>query len=222
MTALAGRKADFYVTSGAPIALTDEPMSDVTANFLQFPAQLARTVYAMTNGVKRYMDVATAPVFQRSLDSGSTWPAVTPDIVEAGHIRFLASQQAAPAAQFRVHSGNYLPYARVGGGHEWGATPAQDIKDTTEFGATSRTHTVLQLQGGPVTVKRYYLDDSIRSLLGSLFVIVLWIDDTSQPAGPRYEAFARLRSDAIKVPTTDVESEDLTFELQSVLTYFSA
>src|ERR1700720_1864027 len=99
-------------------------MSDVSANFGGAPGAGARTVYAVTNPVRRYFDPATPLVIQQSLDSGGTWNAVVPDVVDAGTITFFVARQAAPLAQLRVLSGNYLPWVRVAGGYEWAATPA--------------------------------------------------------------------------------------------------
>ena len=66
MAALAGKKADFYVTAGASVPMTNEAMTDITASGA--PPFGARTTYAVTNAVKRYFDPATALVIQQSLD----------------------------------------------------------------------------------------------------------------------------------------------------------
>lgn len=219
MTATAGRKADFYVTSGAPVAFpANDPMSDISANS---PGALARTVYANSAPARRYFDPTVAPTFQISLNSGTSWNPVTPDNLDAGLISFIAQQQASPAAMFRIASGNYLPYSRVGGGHEWDLNPLIDIFDVTEFGQTSKHHITGQA-GGTVSVKRWYMDDTLRSVLGNLIVVVLYTDATAQPSAPRYEFYARLRADALKVVTRQAEEEDLTFEIQSDVTFLSA
>src|SRR6266702_6712033 len=106
MAASTGRKADIYVASGAGVAYGVEAMSDVSANV---PGAGLRTVYAVTAAAHRYFDPTNQPQFQISLNSGGSWAATTPDRVDAGSIFFLASQQAAPAAMFRINStGNYL------------------------------------------------------------------------------------------------------------------
>lgn len=219
MTAFVGKKSDIYITSGASVAYpANDPLSDVSANV---PGALVRTVYQVTATARRYFDTIAVPAFQRSLDSGATWNAVTPDFVDAGTIRFIASQQAAPAAQFRVSSGNYLPYARVGGGNEWGVTAAIDIYDATEFMNTSKHH-VVGVDATTIQLKRFWLDDSVRSLIGTKFVLILFIDATTQPTGPRYEVLATMKDDQIKTPVKGTIDEAINFESETELILFSA
>lgn len=223
MTALAGRRADFYVTAGASVAFpANDPMSDVSANFGGAPGAGARTVYAVTNAVRRYFDPATPLVIQQSLDSGGTWNTVMPDVVDAGTITFVVPRQAAPLAQLRVLSGNYLPWARVAGGYEWAATPAVQLLDATEFGMTSRKHVANQIGEGTIAVKRFWYDDSLRSLLGGRMVAVLWLNAAAQPVGPRYEGYVMLKSDSLKVSIAGLVTEDPTFEIDGDLVYLAA
>lgn len=221
MTASAGKKSDVYITAGASVSMPTEAMSDIGGNFGGGAGALARTVYAVTNAVKRYFDPNTAIVFQRSLDSGGTWNAVTPDVVGVSYIQFVAQQQAAPLAQFRVLSGNYLPYSRMGGGYEWDLNPVIDITEHSEFGQTSKHHLAGQ-SGGTVALKRWWMDDSMRSVLGGLMVVVLYVDATSQPAAPRWECLAILNADGLKAATKGAVEEDLTFEIQSTIAFMTA
>lgn len=219
MTALAGKRADFYITSGAPVAYSaGEAMSDVSA---LVPGAAVRTIYSVTNAVKRYFDPAAALTFERSLNSGGAWSGVVPDYVGAGVIRFNASQQSSPAAMFRVASGNYLPYARVGGGHEWDLNPVGLILEVSEFGNTSKRHLAPPVSEGTVTLKRWYYDDTMRALLGGLLVVVLYVNASAQPAAPRYECLARMRSDSVKTAIANAIGEDLTFEVESEVQYVS-
>lgn len=219
MTALAGKKCDFYLTAGASVPITaNEPMQDISASV---PGALARTVYQVTNPVKRYFDLATPLVIQISLNSGGSWATANPDNVDPMLISFVAQQQAAPPAQFRVLSGNYLPWGRVAGGHEWTVTPQIALVDSTEFMQTSKHHTAIPLSDGTVQVKRFYLDDSVRSVLGGKMIAVLFVDASAQPAGPRWEGAVMLKSDAIKVPVAGVEEEDLTLQIDGDIYYLS-
>lgn len=219
MTALAGKKADIYLTSGAAVSMPLEAMSDVSTAF----GGLARTVYAVTNNVKRYFDPTSTLTFDISLNSGGSWNPVTPDFVRASSIAFIAQQQAAPAAMFRVNTGKYLPYARMGGGHEWEMTPTNPLIDVTEFGMTSKKHLATSVDEGTVTLRRWYADDTMRALIsGSILALILYTDATAQPGAPRYDLLARLKQDSIKAAVTNAIEEDLTFEIQSDVTYASS
>jgi len=211
MAALQGLHADVFVTSTPGVAVTDEAMTDISANV---PGQAVRTCYAVTNAVKRYFDPTATNTFTISLDGGTTWNPVTPDHVEAGFIRFNASQQASPAAMFRFHSGNYLPYAHMGGSNEWTMTPSVAMIDVTEFGSTSKQYKI-GLQDATVSVKRYWFDDSMRSTMGNLLILALYVNAASQPAGPRYECLAYLKDDALKAAVAGVIEESLNFQVQA-------
>src|SRR5260370_32861860 len=181
MTALAGKKAGFYLTTNAAsVAFVQEAMTDVSANrFVGYPAPavVLRSIYTITNSVKRYWDPTVALTTEESLDSGASWHAVTPDSIEyaGGRFVFNASRQAAPAAMYRV-SGSYMPWANAGGGHEWAAAPTVLILESTEFPATSKTHTVSPLNEGVVQIKRWWLDDTMRAqmIAGAQMQLRLW------------------------------------------------
>jgi hypothetical protein len=205
MAVVKGKLSDVYITSGAAIGMVNEPLT----------ADGTRKIYTVTNPVKRYWDPATPLVFRQSLDSGATWNPVVPDGVQnvGGVVTFLVARQAAPAAQIQVTSGSYLPYAKVAGGHEWDLNPQVALLDATTFGMTSHFYVQTQVADGTATVKRFYQDDAMRSLLGGRLVLVLYVDASGQPAGPRYEMFARLKQDALKVPVAGLEEEDLSFDI---------
>jgi hypothetical protein len=218
VAAFAGKKADFYLTSGASVSMPLEAMSDVSALY----GAAVRTIYAQTNAVKRYFDPTSPLTFDISLNSGGAWNPVVPDFVRAGTIAFIASQQAAPAAMFRVNTGQYLPYSRVGGGHEWEMNPNTLILDATEFGMTSKRH-VASVTSGTIKLKRWWLEDSLRSVMvvGARVAVILYVDATAQPASPRYECLALMKTDAIKVAVKAQIQEDLQLEIQSDVSYLS-
>lgn len=221
MTASAGKKSDIYVTAGVSVAMPLEAMSDISANLGGGAGAPVRTVYQVTNAVKRYFDFNAPLLFDRSLNSGGSWAPVVPDVVGSSFIQFAASQQAAPAAMFRVNTGNYIPYARIGGGHEWDLTPQIDIFEVSEFTQTSKHHLVGQ-DGGSVALKRWWMDDSMRSVLGGKMIIALYVDAvTAPPGGPRFECFAILRADSLKSAIKGAVEEDLNLEIQSDVYFLS-
>jgi len=211
VAALQGLHADVFVTSTPGVAVTDEAMSDISANV---PGQLVRTCYAVTNAVKRYFDPTAVNTFTISLDSGTTWNPVTPDHVEAGFIRFNASQQAAPAAQFRFHSGNYLPYAHMAGSNEWTLTPSVAMADITEFGALAKTYKTT-LQDASVSVKKFWVDDTLRATMGNLLILALYVNAAGQPAGPRYECLAFLKDEQLKAAVAGIIDNTLNFQVHA-------
>lgn len=219
MTALVGKKSDIYITSGAAVAYpANDPMTDISANV---PLAAARTCYSVTAAARRYADPNQAIVYQISLNSGGSWATTVPDIITPGFIQYNASQQSAPAAMFRVLSGFYLPFSRVGGGNEWSLSPSMDIYDATEFMQTSKHH-VTGLTAYAVNLKRFWLDDSVRALNGSQFVLILYIDATSQPAGPRYELRATMKGDQVKTPVHGTIDESIDFDAEGDAALLSA
>jgi hypothetical protein len=205
MAVVKGKVSDVYITSGAPIAMTNEPMT----------GDGTRKIYTVTNPVKRYWDPNTALVFRQSLDSGGTWNPVVPDTVQnvGGIVTFVVARQLSPLAQIQVTSGSYLPFAKVAGGKEWDLNPQVALLDATVFGMNSKFHVATQVGDGTASVKRFYQDDTMRALLGGRLVLVLYVDATAQPAGPRYEMFARLKQDALKTNVASLEEEDLSFDI---------
>jgi len=89
------------------------------------------------------------------------------------------------------------------------------ILEASEFGQTSHNHVGVPLAEGTAQIKRWWYDDSLRSVLGNLMVLALYLDATSQPAGPRVEVLALLKADALKAAIAALVTEDTTFELQS-------
>lgn len=209
MATLQGLHADFFVTSGAAVAIAaDTAMTDISANV---PGQPVRTCYANSVAAQRYFDLATPLVVQTSPD-GVTWTTDTNHFQEAGFVRWASSLPV--GEQVRILSGKYLPYAHLGGSHEWTLTPSVALIDITEFGDVAKKYQSAMMDA-TASCKHFWIDDTMRSTMGNLMVLALFVHGTSAPAGPRYECLAFLKDDGIKVSAAGVIEEALNFQIQS-------
>lgn len=211
MAALQGYHADVFITSTPSVGVTaDTVYNDISANV---PGQAALTCWATSLPAQRYLDPSVAATFQTSPD-GTTWSSATPDHIEAGFIRW--NTPLAAGSHVRIVSGNYFPYAHMGGSNEWTMTPSIVMHDVTEFGNAAKQYKT-GLLDTTVSVKRFWFDHTLTDALtgGTLLILALYVNASGQPAGPRYECMAYIKDDAVKSAVAGIIEESVNFQVHA-------
>jgi len=209
MTAIAGSGAQILAASGTSTSFTDETLTDAGDH----------KTYTIATSAHRYWDDSVVPVIQESTDSGSTWhtAAEAYTIQYVGGVVHFASANTS-SNLYRAHSGKYFTITTIGGGHEWDLTTDLDLYDVTEFGQTFHTF-IAGLVGGSGTINRFWIDTYFTTLIltGSARAIVALYTDTAN--GKRYEGYAFIKQEQLKVPVGGVVDETLGFTIDKTLYY---
>lgn len=212
MAALQGRHADVFVTSTPNVAVTANTLyTDISANVGGSGAAneyAAGTCWASSIAAQRYLDPTAAVQMQTSTD-GVTWNNATPDHFEVGFVRFNVA-----VTHVRISSGFYLPYAHMAGSSEWTLTPSVAMVDVTEFGMTAKQYKTT-LQDATVSIKKFWVDDTLRATMGNMLILALYVNAAAQPAGPRYECLAFLKDEQIKAGIASVIDATLNFQVHA-------
>lgn len=167
--AIAGRKAVVNVSGGA-LVFTNEA---TTAN-------VARTVYTITNTVKRVWDRIAAITVQTSPDGGTTWNAATGYTINRlkGQVTFGVAN--AVGTLIRV-SGSYLPLAAAVSGKSYKWELSATNIDNSEFGFVfiNRSQGLKSASGSIGQWKT--TDTTLTDLLlaGSPAIVEFWSDGSA-------------------------------------------
>ena len=137
-----------------------------------------------------------------------------------GFIIFTSTQSALLLVRA---SGNYLPYSEAGQCYSWEITPQKKMLNYVIFGSTWERNTPAT-GSMQVKVSRYYVDAVFANALtnNTLLALVLYIDDTNAPAGPRWECFAYISDAPEKNQVDALITEDGSFAVDGIPYYYAA
>lgn len=137
-----------------------------------------------------------------------------------GFILFTSTQSALLLVRA---SGSYLPYSEAGQCYAWEITPQKKMLNYVIFGSTWERNTP-STGSMQVKVSRYYVDAVFANALtnNTLLALVLYIDDTNAPAGPRWECFAYIGQDPQKTQVDALITEDGSFAVDGIPYYYAA
>lgn len=214
MGAIAGFGGSVVISSTPNVALTDEVLTD-SGDHKTF--NIASGSFA----TKRYWDRTATFVVQTSTNGGSTWSTAS---VGTYTIRYVTGQVVLNSAltgtpACRIHSGAYLPFSTFSNMKEWEATPATDLLDATTFGNQWKVY-VPGMQGGDVKLTQFYTDLTFANQITSNTAFVVSCM-TGRNSTERYEGFAYLKGDDIKVAVNALEEEALTYTIDGQFYYFA-
>lgn len=208
MAALAGYKADIYVTSTPGVGFVDVTMNDDGDH----------KTYTISDSTKRYLDKTGTFTVETSPD-GTTWTTAGATTYALQYVGGKVIFKVANAAGTHVRlSGSYLPYSELGNAHEWALDNKVTLVDASTFGTTWKQFAATQ-QEASAKVMRYWLDGFFASNLGADLVLVFYVDTTT---GARYEAFARLAQDTAKASVNALVDEELTFTIDGAVFYVAS
>ncbi len=218
MTALAGYVGSVLITSTPNVALTNEVLTDAGDH----------QTFNEPTASKRYWD-RTASFTVQTAPDGVTWTTATPGTYT---IRYVTGQVvfntpvsgATPSC--RISSGAYLPYSTLGQGKDWECIPAMDMLDSTTLQGYGGSHWktyVPSLQGASIKLTRFWADSTFWTILQNtptnLLIVSLVTGRTS--TGDRYEGYARVKQDDIKLSVSALVEEGLDMDIDGQLYYFA-
>lgn len=207
MATKTGYSADLYITSTPSVAFTAEATTATTP----------LTVYAITNAAKRYWDRGVTVLVEFSTNGGSTWATQAAGTYTLNYVGGVVTFPSAQAAGTIIRvSGNYYPYAQLGGGKEWDLTVDGNLVDTTTFGSGGWKSFTPVIKGGTVKMSRWWLDSSMLANLANPLVAILYVN---QAAGTRYDGFVRLKASSVKTAVAGVVDESLEFALDGAINF---
>lgn len=211
--ALAGFGGSVVITSTPNVALTNYVLTDA-GDHKTFNVPTADFA------TKRYWD-RTATFTVQTAPDGVTWTTVTSGFTirfVTGQVLFsVAVSGATPSC--RILSGAYLPFSTFASMHEWEATPAADLLDSSTFGSQWKTY-VVGLLGADVKLSQFYTDLTFANQISSNTAFVVSCM-TGRNATERFEGYAYLKSDDIKVPVNALEEESLNYTVTGQFYYFA-
>ncbi|MBX6361319.1 MAG: hypothetical protein IRZ03_14710 [Acidobacterium ailaaui] len=221
MPALSGAYGSVLLASPPAVALSSEVLMD-SGDHQTFRISTA------SYGLKRYWNPQASWTVQTTTD-GSTWTTVP---ASGYSIRYLTGQVTLTSALSgsapgcRV-TGAYLPTATLGQVKDWTLTLSSDLADVTTMQGPSASVVFKQyvplLLGAEVKLSLYYADATFWTLVQSgtvpnQLILVLYTGRTSTE---RYEAFARVKQDEIKLAVDAIVEEGLDCTLDGLCCYFS-
>lgn len=213
MAALAGYGGSVVITSTPNVALTDEVLTD-SGDHQHF------NISSGSFATKRYWDRTVAFVVQTAPD-GVTWSTASPSTYTIRYVTgqvFFASPVTGATPSCRIHSGAYLPFSTFANMKQWEATPGADLYDSSTFGSQWKTY-VPGLLGADLKLDQFYTDLTFANQITSNTAFVVSCL-TGRNATERYEGFAYLKSDDVKVPVNGLEEESLTYTVTGQFYFF--
>jgi len=209
MTATHGNRAQLLQAIPPNVAFSNQALTD-SGDHLTFNCSAIPT--------KRYWDRTASFVFQQS-SNGTAWNTVSPSVIQyvGGLVTFPSA--AGGTNQARIASGAYLPVAALGDILEWAPDIDRDMHESTCM-TTNNVPTKWRtykpgLPGGNIKVSKFLADDTYADIItlstDDLLILSLVMDATT--GLPRFESYAKLAKDGMKVSLSDLEMEDLDFKI---------
>jgi hypothetical protein len=208
MAALAGYLASLYITGTTSVAFTNVAMTDSGDH----------KTFTISDATKRYWDL-TQPVTVQTAPDGVTWTTVTTGFTiqyVGGKVVFSAAITGATPS-CRV-SASYFAYSFLGNAKTVDITISNTTEDITTFVTPpSPWKTKLaNLSEATIKIGKYWLDTSFMGYLGNRCVVVAY---SGANPNQRYECYAFLKQDSMKLDVSKVVTEDLDFESDGAI-YF--
>jgi hypothetical protein len=214
MTALAGYNGSVLITSSPNVALTDEVLAD----------EGDHKTFDEPTASKRYWDRTAAFTVQTSIDGGTTWSTAAAGTYTiryvTGQVVLNSALTGTPAC--RIHAGAYLPFSTFGEMKNWEATPAVDMLDASVFGSRWKQY-LPSLQGAALKLAQFYVDNTFLAVVNNsstnLFVVSCL---TGRNSTERYEGYAHLKQDDIKLAVNALVEEGLDLQIDGQFYYFAS
>lgn len=213
-TPIAGYQGSVLITSTPNVALTNEVLTDA-GDHKTF------NISAGSFATKRYWDRTFTFVVQTAPD-GVTWSTASPTTYTIRYVTgqvFFSSAVTGATPSCRISSGAYLPFSTYANMKQWEATPALELYDSTTFGNQWKTYTPGML-GADIKLTQFYSDLTFSNQITSNTAFVVSCL-SGRNATERYEGFAYLKSDDIKVAVNALEEESLNYTVTGQLYYFA-
>jgi hypothetical protein len=203
--AVAGYKASAYVTTGVSTAITNAPCTNAGDN----------KTFTISNSAYRYLDPTIIPAVQTSPD-GVTWTSIYTgySIQNIGAIITLAIALTGSAPAVRFASANYLVYSQAIQATTLELQVSTDIADNTTFYSCQqnggfKTKQALQ-SDATYKMSQWWVDNFYLTMLGAGLMVIAFY--TGANTNQRFEGYALLKTDSIKIAQNGIIDESLEFE----------
>jgi hypothetical protein len=207
--AISGFLGGIYVSQGAPVAFTNQTLTDTAATRLK---------YRISDASKRYWDKNTPVVIQQSINGGSTWTTVAAsdyfvDYI-GGEVTFLAARAAGTLVR---GTGASLTIQQVGGFFNWSLDIEMEFEDSTTFESNGWKESTPTLLSSTGSADRYWATTAdFFNLLGSDLILVLYLDKNTSR---RYEGLFKLSSNSVETPVDALIEESIDYESTEKIYY---
>lgn len=216
MAALAGYQGSVLVTSTPNVPLTNENLVDAGDH----------QTFSEPTLTKRYWDRTATFVVQTAPD-GVTWTTVTSGFTiryVTGEVVFT-SPITGGTPSCRISSGAYLPYSVLGNCTSWEGTAMVDMLENTALtgngGSQWKTYQPTLLSA-TIKLQRFWADATFWTWLQNnpSNLLVVSLQTGRNATGDRYEGYARVKQDDIKLAVNALITEGLDLTVDGQLYYF--
>ena len=195
MAVIKGIKAAVVVASGTSTTFTAEA---TTAN-------VAKTVYTITDRSKRFWDASAATTVYYNGIANTSYASIQ---YPGGIVTWAVS----PGSSAVTVTGKYLAAAASAQARDWSMDVSYDMADATVFGNTARVQVPI-LRGATITVNQFYADDTFQALVraGSLVGWQLYVNyDSGTPANDVYYIGYGYIAGGVSAAVDGLEEEPIT------------
>ncbi|HEX6956262.1 MAG TPA: hypothetical protein VF156_15415 [Agromyces sp.] len=204
--AIAGNKADLYITSTPAVAVTAEACTVMTTGQ---GAPAANQWWRITNNARRFADPTVAPTVKVG---GVTQATNTYTWDPAGGLVKFNSVMGAVTVTVDF---SYLPITKVAGAKEWSLDMDTDLLEATTFGDSWKRR-VPGVKDATGSFNDWWVDSSFLSQLGTRLGLVLYTDFANNL---RYECFGWLKGESISSAVDGLVEDELSFEAEGNVNY---
>jgi hypothetical protein len=182
-----------------------------------------KTFNVTVNDAKRYWDPAVALTVQTSPD-GTTWTTASSSTYTVryvnGQVVFAtAVTGATPSA--RISAGNYFAISFLGDAKSVDIKTQADVQDVTAWQNPSvgwKTKLTI-LSDNDISLGKWYVDATFAAYLGNRLVIAIY---NGRNANQRFECFAFLKDESIKIDVKSPLTDDLNFTSDGAMYYIDS
>ena len=211
MAAIASYNAQLYITSMPSVSFSNIALTDAGDH----------KTFSISDQTKRYWDIAQTITVQTSPD-GTTWSTVTSGftIQYVGGKILFSSPVSGGTPSCRV-SAYYMPYSFLGYAKNAEVTAQLGIEDVTAFQNPPSAWKTKLATIGETSIKlgKWWIDATFASYLQNRCVVSIYSGANSNQ---RYECYAFLKQDSIKIAVDKVIEEELDFESDGTLYYIQS
>lgn len=211
MVALPGYLTQIYLSSSTSVPLTTIALTDSGDH----------TTFALSNtALNRYWDPAYPLTVQTSPD-GTNWTSTTAYTARyCGGLITLSTALTGSAPGVQV-SGRYFAVSFLGNAMSIDIKPQVDVIEQTSFtNPPSPWKTKLGGQAGSdISLSKWWVDTSFLGYFGNRLVIIAY---SGANPNQRYECYAFIKDEAIKLVVNNADTDDLNFTADGQVYYYQA
>lgn len=200
MGAIPGYKANIYVSGGASTPLSPIAMTDSGDHM----------TFTVTNSAHKYLDPGVPVTVQTSPD-GVTWTSVTTgfNLRYCGGVIQFTNPVSGATPSVQLLNGAYFAVSLAGQAKTVEIQTPVDVLDVSAFESNGWKSKLVLLSDATWKLSRWWLDNFYFLLLRQLVVLVAYSGANSNQ---RYESYALLKGDDIKIDVKSAVEESLDFE----------